>query len=90
MTQKDLVVFNNGTHGRWFASVLNTENGRNWTDRFKKKNPKYSVTKRYRHSDRRLAYELAGKDYDRAYAEHVVPAATAERFVLYLTQRKRS
>ena len=86
--QEELVVFNDGSYGAyWFASVLNTENGRSWTDRFKEKNPRFKVKKRFRHSNRRLAYNLAGKDYNRAYAEHVVPAATAERFVLYLTQR---
>lgn len=86
MTQKNLVVFNDGSHGHWFASVLNTENGINWTDKFKKKNPHLSVRKRFRHSNRRLALSLVGKKYI-SYTQNEAPAKTAERFVLYLTKK---
>jgi hypothetical protein len=86
-TQTDLVVFNNGKQPKnphWFAMVLNTEAGREWVKKFKKKNPQYKVKCRYRHSDRRLAYQLAGKDYDRSYPEHVVPKEFAERMAVYI------
>jgi len=85
--QTDLVVFNNGKqprHPHWFAMVLNTEAGQEWVKKFKKKNPQYKVRCRYRHSNRRLAYQLAGRDYDRSYREHVIPKQFAERMAIYV------
>lgn len=87
--QTEMIKFNNGTYGaNWFALVLNTPEGLKWIENFKKLNPHLSVNLRGRHHDRRLAYQLAGKDYDRAYAEHVVPKTTAERFAVYTSQKE--
>lgn len=87
--QTEMVKFNNGTYGAsWFALVLNSSEGLKWIENFRKNNPHLAVKLRGRHSDRRLAYNLAGKDYYGTYREHTVPKATAERFAVYTSQKE--
>ena len=87
--QKSIVLFNDGKQrASWFALILNTPEGLQWIKNFKKKNPKCKIKLRTRHSNRRLAYKLAGKDYDHSYPEHVVPKSVAERFAMYIEDNK--
>jgi len=90
-TQIELVRFNNGKErGRWFAIILNNENGRKWIKNFKKKNPQCKIKLRYRYSDRRLAYQLAGKNYDTAYEAHDVPAKFVHSLEMYVSKNPLS
>jgi len=90
--QTELVVFNNGTlphNPHWFAMVLNTENGRKWLENFRKKNRHLSVKVYHRHSNRRLAFEQMGRDYDHSYAAHNITRKFAEKLALYLYKKER-
>jgi len=88
--QTELVMFNNGQvkfggyKSHWFALVLNTENGRRWVENFRKKNRHLKVKIYNRHSDRRKAFRLMGRDYDHSYAAHNIPRAFAERMAVYI------
>jgi len=87
--QTDLVVFNNGTYdANWFACVINNDAGRKWVETLRKKNPKYYIKCRGRHSNRRTAYENMGRDYDRCYREHIIPLKYSDRFVVYMEPKK--
>jgi hypothetical protein len=92
--QTELVMFNDGTFrfGRekshWFAMVLNNENGRKWIKNFRQKNRHLKVSIYNRHSDRRKAFELMGRDYDNSYAAHNIPQKFAERFALYIEEKE--
>jgi hypothetical protein len=93
--QTELVMFNNGQvkfggqKSNWFAMVLNNENGRKWISNFRKKNRHLSVKVYNRHSDRRLAYKLMGKNYDTSYEAHNVTKNAAEKFAVYIYPKTR-
>ena len=93
--QTELVMFNNGQvqfgghKSHWFALVLNTENGRKWLENFRKKNRHLKVTVFNRHSDRRKAFKLMGRDYDRSYAAHNIPRKFAERMAVYIERKSQ-
>jgi len=95
--QTELVMFNNGVESgpykkqksHWFAMVLNNENGRQWVKNFRNKNRHLKVTVYCRHSDRRKAFELMGRDYDHSYEAHNIPQKFAERFAVYVDKNPR-
>lgn len=94
--QTELVMFNNGQvkfggqKSHWFALVLNNENGQKWLENFRKKNRHLIVKVYNRHSNRRKAFELMGRNYDRSYAAHNIPRKFAERMALYIEKTNKN
>jgi len=84
-TQKELVTFNNSAvAGNWFARVKNTENGRQWIERFREKNRKLKVTLYGRSPDRKSRCRA----FESRYYPNYHRPSIAETIVVYIEKKE--